>query len=463
MMRIDDPKNEATALIGSAGNGSETGLQHSASLAMLKLPGLGAGAWYTLGLLTLIYTCHAIDRSVMSIVIEPVKHEFNLSDSQLGTLTGMAYALTFALAGIPLGYFIDRVNRRNLLATMLAVWSACTVLCGLAQSYLGLVLARFTVGAAEASAAPTAHSLIGDLFPERLRSTAISIFWMSTALGTATSFIFGSVIAVQYGWRAAFFIAGLPGLLLAIILVLTVIEPVRGAMDASKANPAEAPTILETWRYASRQPLFTHAFIAVTLNSLVLSGMIVWIAAFLIRVHGLDLKHAGLIAGIMAGVFGGLGSFLGGPIGDYAFKKGGIALLPLVPALTSLVTAIVGVIFALTSNLYVALAAIFVFETISRTYTAPGYSLIISSVQPRMRGISVSALQIATNLIGYGLGPLFVGYISDLVGGAQSLRYGFVALMGFGVWASLHFFLAYRSASRTAADPAPIATETHLH
>lgn len=176
-------------------------------------------SWYTLGLLTLIYLCHAVDRSVISIVLEPLKQEFGISDSQVGILTGLAYATLYALAGIPIGYLIDRRNRRNLLAVLVAVWSACTVACGFAQNYWHLLTARLTVGAAEAGGAPTALSIISDLFPPDRRSTAISIFWVSTALGTAVSFAIGGLVAAEYGWRAAFFVAGLPGLLLVILLL----------------------------------------------------------------------------------------------------------------------------------------------------------------------------------------------------------------------------------------------------
>jgi len=156
-------------------------------------------AWYALVILTLIYTLHAVDRSVMSIMVEPIKKEFDLSDGHMGVLTGLAFGLTYALAGLPLGYLIDRVDRRRLLSVLVAVWSGCTALCGIAQSYAMLVTARLAVGMAEAGGAPTALSMIGDLFPARLRSTAIGVFWASTALGTAASFILGSMIAVEYG------------------------------------------------------------------------------------------------------------------------------------------------------------------------------------------------------------------------------------------------------------------------
>ena len=406
-----------------------------------------ARAWYALVILTLIYTLHAVDRSVTAIVAEPIKKEFGLSDGDIGVLTGLAFGLTYAIAGLPIGYFIDRVDRRRLLSVLVAVWSGCTALCGVVQSYPALVIARLSVGVAEAGGAPTALSMIGDLFPPRRRSTAIGVFWASTALGTALSFILGSRIAVDHGWRAAFLVAGLPGLLIAATLFFTVAEP-RSAV----AGRQTAPPLRETLRYVLRRPFFIHVFLGMTLNSMMLSGVLVWQASFLIRVHHLSLERAGLVAGVAAGVFGGLGSLLGGPLGDRVFKRGGLTALPLAAACTTLVSLATGLVFLLSNSLIVALAGLIGFEMIVRGYTAPGYSAILGSIQPRMRGISVSALQIATNLVGYGLGPLLAGLVSDHIGGAQGIRWGLAALMLTGAWGCVHYMFAWRAGLRAAPE-----------
>ena len=406
-------------------------------------------AWWALAVLTFIYTLHSVDRSVMSIVIEPIKKEFHLGDGQIGILTGLAFGLTYAIAGLPLGYLIDRVDRRRLLALLVAVWSGCTALCGVVQSYGALVTARLAVGLSESGGAPTALSMIGDLFPPRRRSTAIGIFWASTALGTAASFILGSMIAVHYGWRAAFLIAGLPGLAIAALLFFTVAEPGRTSSTAAKEA---APPLRDTLRYVVRRPLFVHVFIGMSLNSMMLSGVLVWQASFLIRVHHLSLAQAGLLAGLAAGLFGGLGALLGGPLGDRVFKRGGMAALPLTAGITTAVSVVTGLVFLLSSSLTVALVGLVLFEMIVRGYTAPGYSAIIGSVEPQMRGICVSALQIATNLIGYGLGPFLAGAVSDWVGGSDGIRWGLVALMLTGAWGCIHYALAWRAGLRAAAQ-----------
>lgn len=410
-------------------------------------------AWYTLGVLTLVYVSNAIDRSAMSIVIEPVKREFGLSDGQLGLLTGLAFGLTYALAGIPLGMLVDRINRRNLLAVLLTVWSGCTALCGLSNNYVGLVSARLAVGAAESAAAPTAMSMIADLFPKDRRSTAIGVFWASTAIGTATSLILGGVIAANYGWRAVFFVAGVPGLALAALLLFTLREPKRERDGRPTAKEA-APSLLETIRYVARAPVVFHAMAGIGLNSLAMSGVPVWAASFLVRTQGFTLPQAGLMAGLGVGIFGAMGSLVGGPLGDRFVRRGGMSALPLAPLAATLLAVASGLVFALGSSLWVVALGFIVFEIASRGHTAPAYNLLVSGVEPRMRGVVVSAVQAITNLVGYGTGPVIVGIVSDKVGGADSLKIGVAAVMVFSLWAALHFLLAWRAAKRVA-DLAP--------
>ncbi|PHR62077.1 MAG: hypothetical protein COA43_00070 [Robiginitomaculum sp.] len=406
----------------------------------------------------------------MSIVIEPIKAEFGLSDGQIGVLTGLAYALLYAAAGIPIGYLIDRTNRRNLLAGLVTIWSACTAMCGLTQNYWQLLFARLAVGATEAGGAPTALSMIGDLFPERLRATAVSIFWTSTAIGTAVSFGIGGYVAVNYGWRATFFIAGLPGLFLAGLLMFTMREPDRGTMDMNKttadtfkfsadnlttesSKPEPAPSLRSTLGFIIVTPALRNIFIAASFKSCVLSGVLVWSVSYFIRVHGLPIERAGVLVGLSIAIFGGIGSLLGGVAGDRAYKTGGVAAQPLVPFVTSLLTAGMVVLLALASNFYVAIAAFAGFEIFSRMYSAPTYAFLISSIPSNMRGVSISALQVGSNLIGYGLGPFIVGGISDQIDSPDSIRFGILALSIISVWVSFHFLLAARRAKeQTLSD-----------
>lgn len=409
---------------------------------------LAKGAWYTLIILTLVYVSNSIDRTAMSILIEPVKAEFTLSDSHLGILTGLAFGVTYALAGIPMGWLIDRVNRTKLLGTVVAIWSVCTAICGFAQSYPALVMARLAVGASESAAAPTAMSMIADLFPKDRRSTAMGIFWTSTAFGTAISLVLGGVIAANYGWRAAFFVAGIPGLILAVVIFLTVREPVR-ERDGGKSAGEPAPSMLQTLKFVCANPTVFHAFIGVGLASLAMSGVPVWAASFLVRTQGFTLPQAGLMAGLGVGLFGALGSLLGGPVGDAVVGRWGVKTLPAVPMTACILACISGLIFALGSSLVVVALAFIVFEIVSRAFTAPAYTILVTGVEPRMRGVVVSSVQAVTNLIGYGVGPLVVGVVSDRVGGAHSLKFGIAAVMIFSLWSGVHFLAAWFAARRS--------------
>ena len=430
--------------------------------APLPKEAVAKGAWYTLAILTLVYMFNSVDRSVMSIVIEPVKQEFGLSDSQLGLLTGLAFGLTYALVGVPMGLLVDRVNRRKLLSLMVFIWSGCTALCGLANNYAGLVVARLAVGGAESAGAPTALSMIADLFPKTRRSTAIGIFWTSTALGTAMSLMLGGLVAAHWGWRTAFFIAGVPGILIAALLFFTVKEPVREKSTSSDPN-AKAPSFFATLAYVVKTPVVRHAFLGISLNSIAMSGVPVWAASFLVRTQDFTLAQAGLFAGLGVGIFGGIGSLLGGPAGDYLTRKLGVSALPLAPFTASFLALISGLIFALSPSLLTVALGFIVFEIASRAHTAPAYALLLGGVEPRMRGVVVSSVQAVTNLVGYGVGPLIVGVVSDMVGGPLSLRIGVAAVMVFCLWSSMHFLAAWfasRKAERANAafDVAPLAT-----
>jgi predicted MFS family arabinose efflux permease len=426
------------------------GRDEAPSSAAAEHAPVSKAAWYALAILTCTYLANNIDRSIMSILAEPVRKEFHLNDSELGVLTGLSLSLSFALAGLPIGMLIDRMNRRNLLAVLMTVWSACTAVCGFAQNYWALVWARFAVGAAEAGASPAAMSIIGDLFPKRRRSLAISIFWMSTAAGTAISFIFGAYVAVEFGWRMAFLIAGAPGLVLAGLMVLTLREPRRGALDRARTDSEATPSLAETWREVARRPMVIHAVIAITLCSVMTSGTLVWTSSYLVRVQGMDLKHAGTVIGVSVAVFGALGSIFGGLIGDFAYRRGGLAALPLPPMLTTLATSAFAVCFAISPTPAAAITAFVFYEFFSRGYTASSFNFVLTTMPPRMRGVTTAATSIGSNL-GYGLGPVVAGVVSDLVGGSNSLRYGLITLATMGLWVALHFFLAFRSAQRFEA------------
>ncbi len=411
-----------------------------ASTASLIEPA-AKGAWRTLAILVAIYLFHFVDRSVLSIVLEPVKAEFNLSDSDLGLLTGLVYALTYALAGIPLGILVDRVSRKRLLAGLIFVWSGATMACGLAQSYWQLVVARFSVGAAEAGGAPASMSIISDMFPKSRRGTALGIFWCSTAFAAALTFALGSWAVQQWGWRSAFLFAGAPGIALGLVLLVIVKEPRRGTMDREPMQPRNEK--VSTWsavRLAVRQPTVLPVFVAMTLNSIVASGSLVWIVSFLMRTQGLTVGEAGMIAGLAALIFGVSGTFLGGFLADRLARRG-FSRAALVPGIASIGAAFAQFGLASAPTVVVAIVAYAAFELTFRTSLGPGYNLLLTPIDANIRGLASSAMQVSTNLIGWGMGPLIVGAVSDQFGGPQSLRAG-IAVLAFVNFAAAAAYLA---------------------
>lgn len=421
-------------------------------------PKLSGKAWYALVVLTLIYTCHYIDRSVLSILIQPIKTEFGLTDTQLGILTGLAYALFYAAAGIPLGFLIDRVNRRNLLALLVAAWSAFTAACGLANNFWHLMIARFAVGMAESGGSPAAMSMLTDIFPPKQRSMAVGFFWMSTSIGAAVALSLGGYLAQTFGWRTAFFVAGAPGLFLALLLLFTIKEPKRGATEDKPLAVEKPPTLAETWRHAVGNRMFVYAFLGMITNSIVGSGILIWEATFLVRVHGLSLLDAGMTVGAIAITFSVASTFLGGVIADRLSRKRGLAGAALVPAVSGVLTFFAGVFMVSAPTLALAITGMVLWETAYRAYFGPGNNLVLSNVLPRMRGIAGSASQATTNLIGWGMGPTIIGIVSDATrpwaGERHSLQWGMGSVMVFSLITALLFFLAARSAPRAVGGEA---------
>ncbi|MES3021815.1 MAG: MFS transporter [Pseudomonadota bacterium] len=406
-----------------------------------------AKSWYALTILTLIYSCHFLDRSMISIIVEPVRREFGLSDSQIGLLTGLAYGATFALAGLPLGLMIDRVSRVRLLAVLVTIWSGMTALSAYATSFVYLLLARMGVGASEAGGSPTSLSLISDLFPPNKRSTAVGCFFLSNAFGATASIFIGGFVTAQYGWRTAMLIAGAPGLILAVVLFMTVKEPKRGGTDLVKvaAKPAR---LGEVMRFFVANPAMLHLMLGAAILTAAIATIGAWLPSFGMRFHGLSIQQAGIAAAIAAGFCGAIGSVLGGILSDKLGKSNprrrldfcaaicGIAVLLATVAVFSGSTPVSMVLFSAT--MLVGFAC----------YPA-SFGTMLGLADANMRGMTAASLQIATNLVGYGLGPFMVGLLSDHIGGAGSLRTSMAIVMAVCFpWAAVHFWLAARATAR---------------
>jgi predicted MFS family arabinose efflux permease len=409
-------------------------------------------SWYALTILTLIYSCHFLDRMMIAIISEPARKEFNLSDSQLGMLTGLAYGLTFALAGIPLGMLIDRWNRIKLLTFLVTVWSGMTTLSSMAQSYLQLLFARMGVGASEAGGSPTSMSLISDMFPPAKRSTAVGLFFLSNAIGAVLSIFIGGYIAAQHGWRTAMLVAGLPGLLLGVVLICTVREPKRGAMEPTLAGAVakKAAGFMEVVRHlaANKSMLNLLAGVAITSASVATIGS--WLPSFMIRFHGYDVKQAGMAVAIASGFCGAIGSVAGGIVSDRLakFRSRRRMDVCMTVCLAGIATALAGM---LATSGVGAVAMLSLTQMIAFVVFPAAFAGMLSITAPNMRGATAASLQVVTNLVGYGLGPFMVGVFSDLYGGDQSLRYAMITVISICFpWAAIHFYFAARSWERNA-------------
>ena len=270
---------------------------------------------YALGILVVVYTFNFIDRQILSILLEPVKTDLGLSDTQMGLLTGFAFAMFYATLGIPIARFADRTNRRNLIAAALAIWSGFTALSGLAQNFWHMLAARIGVGVGEAGCSPPAHSMIADYYPAEQRATALGIYSLGIPFGIMFGLFAGGWINEFFGWRAAFFVVGVPGLLLAILVRYSLAEPPRG-MAEGRTDSGEQPSIGETLAYLWQKKSFRHMSFAAALTAFVGYGFVTWAPAFLIRSFGMGTGEIGTWFGLILGVAGGIGIAGGGYLAD---------------------------------------------------------------------------------------------------------------------------------------------------
>jgi len=401
---------------------------------------VAAYSWYVLVTLTLVFLLASVDRSLMSVVVEPIRREFDLTDSQMGFVAGLAFGIPFAIASLPFGLLIDRINRRNFLAAAMALWSLLTAVCGFAQSFVHLALARMVVGVAE-SGFPAAQSMITDYFTVKRRPMALGIFFSGGSIAFVLTFALGGFVAQEWGWRAVFWMAGPPGILLSLILFLTVREPKRGG-DGGSETPKEAPPpLLATLRYLFSLRAFLHLFIGYAIVAATNASFWTWIGSLLIRVHGLTMRDAGIFIAVGAGMCGFLGAIMGaaftGRIG-----AGGMKPVLAFIAVAAAALAPLGVAMSFAPSLMTVLIFMVLVSIVKSSYAGPAQGIILSLAKARMRGVAASLLNIAGTLLGFGVGPFISGTISHLLGGGNAIRYGLACLFLMNIWAALHFWAA---------------------
>lgn len=402
-------------------------------------------AGYGLFMLTLVYAFNFVDRQILVILQEPIKNDMGLSDAQLGLLSGFSFAVVYVIAGLPIAYWADRSNRRNIIAAALTAWSGMTALSGLAQNYSQLLLARVGVGIGEAGGSPPAHSMISDYYPPEKRGTALAIYSTGVHVGIVLGFIVGGVISQAYGWRMAFMAVGIPGVLFALVFVLTVKEPRRGRWESS-AEAAYKPTMRETIQLLSSFRSFWYLAAATGLTAFAGYGNGNFAPSYLIRNHGFSVGEVGIVLAIFGGGGGLLGTFLGGFLAD-RLGVGDKRWYLWVPAIAGCLAVPLGFPYLLLDNTTVVIASMFLVSITLNTYLGPCLAISHSLVPPAMRALTSAILFLVLNMIGLGLGPLTVGVLSDFYAasfGGDSLRYAMLTVALLSAPAIVLFFLAAR-------------------
>lgn len=404
---------------------------------------------YVLLMLVLVYTFNFIDRQIVGILAVPIKADLGLSDTQLGLMGGLAFALFYTGLGIPIAMLADRFSRTWIMTVALAVWSAMTAVCGLAQNFAQLFMARLGVGVGEAGGVAPAYSLIADYFPPHQRARALSIYSFGIPIGSALGIVFGGLIASKIDWRFAFFAVGLAGIVLAPVFRLTVKEPPRGRYDPvhMKRSP---PGLRELLRTLGTKPSFWLVSLGAACSSMMGYGLFFWLPSFFVRSYGLTLLDASLYFGAIVLLGGLVGIWAGGWLGDKLGRVQRTRYL-LVPAVAFCATVPFYLLALFSPNLALTFAFLLVPTAMGLVWLGPVISVIQHLVRPDMRATASAVFLFINNLIGIGLGTWAIGAVSDaltLQFGSESLRYSILAGTVFYLLAALLFWLASRTLER---------------
>jgi len=373
---------------------------------------------WLLVLLVLIYTSNFVDRLIFSALAQPIKRSLNLTDTELGLLGGLTFAALYTVLGLPIARLLERRSRVVIMSVCIGVWSVMTALCGAAQTFTQLAMARVGVGVGEAGCLPAAHSLISDHFPPSKRATALAIFSMGIPLGSLLGAVAGGWIAQHMSWRMAFMIVGLPGVLLAILTPLTLREPPRGHVEGADAG-ATAPPLTAVLKRLWTRRTAVWVCAGATTASIGAYGVLNFAAAFFARRHGFDYAHAGLAVGLMSGLGSGVSILGGGLLADWAAArdKRGYAWVSIIGLVVAMPLYILGF---LARDWTSALALLVAASVAQQLYMGPTFAIAQNVVEPRMRATSIALMALCWILIGQGFGPVIVGYISDRMGTAMT-------------------------------------------
>lgn len=395
---------------------------------------------YLLALLTIIGIASYFDRFIFALGLEQIKHDLQLSDSQLGLMTGFAFAAFYALAGIPIARWADRGNRTQISAAAVGLLGIMVSLSGLVLNFIQLLIARVGIAVGEAGAIPTAQSLIADYFDRGERPRAIAIYFSSFSLSMIFGYLIGGWMIEQYGWRSTFIIAGVPAIAISILAKLTLREP---RLKHTNVIRIQQKSLLSVMKILCGQMTFRHIILAFCVSYFFSMGASQWWATFFMRSYEIKISElGGWLA--MVGFFGVLGNFIGGYYAtNYAAYKEKRQMR--VVAISFIITGILTLLTYVAPNKYMALTFLALSVTTGAFVNGPIFAAIQSLVDDSIRSVTIAIVFLLANLIGLGFGPLTVGIFSDLLNpafGDDSLRYALALLAPGSLWAACHFWHA---------------------
>ena len=396
---------------------------------------------YLLVLLTVVGAFNYLDRQVLSLAMEPIKQEFQLSDGQLGILSGFAFALFYAVAGIPIARWADRGNRNIIVSLTTGLWSFMLVLCGVAGNFTQLLLARVGVAIGEAGCLPPTQSLIADHFDRAERPRAMAIYWLCGPLAVIIGFLAGGWLIESVGWHTTFILMGVPGILLALLVRFTLREPRLEHKSLAVDSPPPFKAVLTVlWRQRTFRSIVTAFCIAYFFGN----GLVQWLPSFFIRSHGMDIGELGAWFALVWGLCGLIGTWLGGFLAvRYAAGKEALQMQA-----CAYVFGLCGLLYMmvfLSPNQHQALICMAALGITTTVCNGAIFSAIQSLVNERIRSVALAIIFLLANLIGLGLGPMAVGLLSDVLVlkfGPESLRYALAIMSPGFVWVGFHYWKA---------------------
>lgn len=413
-----------------------------------------ADRWYVLAILTIVYALNIADRFSISTLIEPIRLELHLSDSGVAFLTGVALAVFYVTVGMPVAALADRSNRRNILVTSLALWSGMTAVCGLAQNYWQLLLARFAVGVGEAGGTPPSTSILADKFSPARRPMALTIFALGACLGAWLGSSIAGAVAERSGWRAAFLVLGMPGVAVAFLVWLTVREPRRGQLDDTNIS-GQPGSLVTTLRFVAQQRSAVHLILGGSVATFWSWGLMWWTPTFLQRSHHLSVGQAGALLGPMHLYAGTAGTLLAGWLMSRRIATDPRNVTRLLGWVTALTT-VPSIILYWVPTERAATVLLWVFVPAVYFYIGPILGLLQNVMPANMRATACAILLFVANVANLVLAPQIIGWLSDWFAssfgaGQESLRWALLLLAPTGFWAAWHLWKSGATIQRDAA------------